>query len=186
MPHSVASLPLCRPASHAACRAQEYEEPSGALEKAIEADFGALEGLVSKFNAAAGAVQGRWGGQPWAQRAAGGLLTLQIVTKCCNCCRALLSSLVRTCSWAGGDSACWCIACLPNQAALRCPHLSVLAPRLVALLCPAHCLAPTLQRLGLAGLQPRVQEAGHRHDPQPGPAAAHNRAGALAGVRRAP
>lgn len=44
------------------CPPKEYEEPSGALEKAIEADFGALEGLVSKFNAAAGAVQGSgWG-----------------------------------------------------------------------------------------------------------------------------
>lgn len=41
--------------------AQEYEEPSGALEQAIEADFGALDGLVSRFNAAAGAVQGRSG-----------------------------------------------------------------------------------------------------------------------------
>ncbi|KAL4447307.1 hypothetical protein ABPG77_007340 [Micractinium sp. CCAP 211/92] len=44
------------------CPPKEYEEPSGALEQAIEADFGALDGLVSQFNAAAGAVQGSgWG-----------------------------------------------------------------------------------------------------------------------------
>ncbi|KAL4443583.1 hypothetical protein ABPG75_011320 [Micractinium tetrahymenae] len=44
------------------CPPKEYEDPSGALEQAIEADFGALDGLVSKFNAAAGGVQGSgWG-----------------------------------------------------------------------------------------------------------------------------
>lgn len=42
--------------------AQEYQPPSGALEQAIDAQFGALEGLVKAFNAKAAAVQGSgWG-----------------------------------------------------------------------------------------------------------------------------
>lgn len=41
--------------------AQEYEPPSGALEQAIEADWGALDALVAQFNAKAAGVQGRRG-----------------------------------------------------------------------------------------------------------------------------
>ncbi|KAL4858516.1 Superoxide dismutase [Mn] 1 [Chlorella vulgaris] len=44
------------------CPEKEYQPPSGALEQAIDAQFGALEGLVKAFNAKAAAVQGSgWG-----------------------------------------------------------------------------------------------------------------------------
>ncbi|PSC72370.1 superoxide dismutase [Mn] [Micractinium conductrix] len=40
------------------CPPKEYEPPSGALEQAIEADWGALDALVAQFNAKAAGVQG--------------------------------------------------------------------------------------------------------------------------------
>ena len=48
---------------------QEFHPPSGALEQAIDAQFGALDGMISKFNAATAAVQARtWQGvSAWGQ-----------------------------------------------------------------------------------------------------------------------
>ena len=39
------------------CYTQEYEPPSGELKEAIDRHFGGLEGLKSKFNPAAAAIQ---------------------------------------------------------------------------------------------------------------------------------
>jgi len=44
------------------CPPKEYEDPSGAIASAIERDFGSLDKLTAKFNAATAAVQGSgWG-----------------------------------------------------------------------------------------------------------------------------
>jgi superoxide dismutase, Fe-Mn family len=41
---------------------QEFEPPSGSLANAIDADFGSLDKMITKFNAAAAGVQGSgWG-----------------------------------------------------------------------------------------------------------------------------
>ncbi|KAI7840677.1 hypothetical protein COHA_005599 [Chlorella ohadii] len=40
------------------CPPKEYEPPSGSLEQAIEAEFGALDALQKQFNAKAAGVQG--------------------------------------------------------------------------------------------------------------------------------
>ena len=41
----------------ASLHTQEYEPPAGALEQAIESEFGALEALQKQFNARAAGVQ---------------------------------------------------------------------------------------------------------------------------------
>lgn len=44
------------------CPPQEYEPPTGPLAEAIKRDFGSLETMQNKFNAATAAVQGSgWG-----------------------------------------------------------------------------------------------------------------------------
>jgi Fe-Mn family superoxide dismutase len=53
-------------------RLQDYRPPSGSLEEAINAQYGDLDGLVAKFNAAAAGVQGSgWAWLAWSPEAQG-------------------------------------------------------------------------------------------------------------------
>lgn len=143
---------------------QEYEPPSGALEQAIEAEFGALDALQKQFNAKAAGVQVGWGQDGVSSRASAWLSRSGQCSSSCWAGRQAWEQWAR-CGQVHvqrrrGAALPFCLCCGPCL-----EHIACSASADVLCLEHSYCsnwLRPAGIWLVLAGVQPRSQELGKR------------------------